>query len=937
MTSMNLVSGRSASDAGPLRAGHPRLLGWFGTTALAMGGSNQMLFLIGALLAGQGSVPGQGTAAVPLLFIGLVLAWMAAPGWTELVLMWPDRVGGIAATCGEAFRPYAPVLGNLTGIAYWWGWVPTCGVCALLSAGAINQWFLPSIPVSILACLLIAFFAVINLLGVRWITWLTIPIGIASATLAFLSAVIPVWSGKVDWHQSIGFHLTTPFPGWFGAVTSSMAGLYLVGFAVPAFEAAACHVGETKDPARNVPRAMLAGAVMATLYFLVLPVIWLGAIGSDAMAGDLATTLGPTYAPLLGGAARAAAMGFMMFNMFHGTIAPLTGVCRTLSQLSEDGLLPEFFALRLRSTDAPWVAITVTAVLAMGGVLIGDPVWFIAAANLTYLIGISLPNVAVWLLRKDMPNHPRPYRAPRGTIALGLVAATAWGVSTVLGFQQFGLAVVIFGIALAYSGSILYAWRKWSDHRRSGSRGVPHSLHVKLTGAMMLVLLLDGSGYFIAVRSLGDQTGAMVTALEDIFVAVALLTISVGLILPGTIAHSAVELSKAANRLATGTLADFSKAMQALAAGELDAAHARVDLTPVVVHTRDEVGEMSSSFNTMQLEVARAVTGLDGAREGLRQARSNLEQTNASLELRVRERTLEVEKANTKLVEAARHAGMAEVATEVLHNVGNVLNSVNTSAAVLEKKLKESKAAKLTDVAALLREHEADLGAFTTQDSRGRQIPAYLGLLADQLRAEQHDLLTELTCLHDSVEHIKKIVNTQQAMARNVHIAEPLNLIELIETAVRISFGEGRPSRVRINRSLQSGISAEGDKHRVLQILINLITNARQAIDDRPSTDQELSLTLSVIENRVRIVVTDNGIGIAANNMTRLFTHGYTTKAHGHGFGLHSAALAANQLGGKLTARSEGPDRGAEFTLEFPAKPADPGLQTNLLIEKVAA
>src|SRR3954462_12572181 len=137
---------------GTLKRAHPRGMGWLGATALAMGGSNQSLFLIGALITGEGSIRGQGSAAIPLLALGLVLSWMALPGWTELVLMWPDRVGGIAATCGEAFRPYAPVLGNLTGVSYWWGWVPTCGLTALLSASAISQWFLPDISVPGIAC-----------------------------------------------------------------------------------------------------------------------------------------------------------------------------------------------------------------------------------------------------------------------------------------------------------------------------------------------------------------------------------------------------------------------------------------------------------------------------------------------------------------------------------------------------------------------------------------------------------------------------------------------------------------------------------------------------------------------------------------------------------------------------------------------------------------
>src|SRR2546423_1134172 len=150
--------GNHTSESKGLYPPHPRTMGWIGATALAMGGSNQMVFLIGALIAGQGAIKGQGSAAVICCIAGLILSWMMAPGWTELVLMWPNRVGGIAATCGEAFRPYAPVLGNLTGVSYWWGWVPTCGLTALLSGSAIHHWLLPSVPIPAIAIALIALF-----------------------------------------------------------------------------------------------------------------------------------------------------------------------------------------------------------------------------------------------------------------------------------------------------------------------------------------------------------------------------------------------------------------------------------------------------------------------------------------------------------------------------------------------------------------------------------------------------------------------------------------------------------------------------------------------------------------------------------------------------------------------------------------------------------
>ena len=261
-------------EAGAQLREHPRTIGWLGTSAMAMGGSNQMVFLVGALIAAQGS------GAIPILIVGVLLGWAAAPGWIELVLMWPKRVGGIAATCAEAFRPYSPVLANLTGVCYWWGWVPTCGFTAILSATALHEWYLPWIPVTPLAISVVLCFAGINLLGVRTVTRVAIPIASLAAALALLSAIVPVFAGTVDYEQAVSFHLDTPFDGFFGVVTSAMAGLYLVGFAAPAFEAATCHVGETKDPARNVPRAVFASGAMAGLFFVVLPVVWLGSRGS---------------------------------------------------------------------------------------------------------------------------------------------------------------------------------------------------------------------------------------------------------------------------------------------------------------------------------------------------------------------------------------------------------------------------------------------------------------------------------------------------------------------------------------------------------------------------------------------------------------------------------------------------------------------------------
>jgi diguanylate cyclase (GGDEF)-like protein len=310
--------------------------------------------------------------------------------------------------------------------------------------------------------------------------------------------------------------------------------------------------------------------------------------------------------------------------MFHGTLQPLAGAARTLSQLADDGLLPRFLSRRIERTDCPWAATTLTAGSAIIFLVMGDPVWMIAAANFTYLIGICMPNVAAGLLRRDMPDAARPYRAPRGTVTLGLGASAIWLLSAILGFQQFGLPTVLFGLALAYSGAVLYAWRLIEDRRGLGLPALARSLHLKLTGAMLFVLILDGAGYLMAVDNVPRGQAPLIVALEDIFVAVALLSISVGLVLPGMITHSAAEIGEAARRLASGTLQDFSHAMSALGRGDLETAHVSVDIVPVDIHSRDELGEMALSFNRLQEEIREAARGLDEARGKMQAARLEL-------------------------------------------------------------------------------------------------------------------------------------------------------------------------------------------------------------------------------------------------------------------------------------------------------------------------
>ncbi|EIF34921.1 signal transduction histidine kinase [Burkholderia sp. Ch1-1] len=880
---MNMsVRGRRRSADASAPAPFERCIGWIGTTALAMGGSNQSLFLLAALFVGQGDIPGQGSAAVPLLIVGLLLSYAALPGWIELVMMSPHRVGGIAAACTEAFRPYGPILSTLTGVCYWWGWVPTCGLTAILSATALNQWFLPHVPVPLMACLLVCAFTAVNLMGIRWVTRLAVPIASCSALLAFVSALAPVWSGKVNWQHAVDFHLNTPFPGWFGGLTSLMAGLYLIGFAAPAFEAAACHVGETKNPEKNVPRAMKASALMAMVYFVVLPVIWLGTLGPEPLGQDLGQVLGPTFAPVFGALAKSAAIWFMMFNMFHGTVQPLAGAARTLSQLADDGLAPRVLGYRSRR-DVPVVATLLTAALALVFLLIGDPIWLVAAANFNYLIGIAAPSVAVWLLRRNAPDAARSYRAPRFTIGLGLVSAAVWGAATILGFEQFGLPTVVFGLAMAYSGAALYAWRKWEDRRRAGLPGFAPTLHLRLTGAMLLVLALDGAGYILAVSQLPARQDVLKTALEDIFVMVAMLTITVGIVLPGVIAHSAEEVSKAARKLATGTLRDFSNAMHALARGDLDAAQAHIDIRRVHVRSNDELGEMAASFNALQGEVASAALCLGDARDGLRSARERLTQANRSLRQKVSEQ----------------------------HQLANELLAAKTTAEI-------ANAAKNQFMARMSHELRTPLN--------GVLGPADL-LLNLHLNGEQHALLTTI---RDSGASLKTVIEQILDLAQIEADALCLQTEELDVASLtdRLADQYRREAQAKglgfVYRKADGPIAQiRSDGGRIRQIVSNLLSNAVK-FTNAGTVSLGVSVWMESAEcARLVIEVKDTGPGIAADARDRIFAsfaqadESSTRQHDGAGVGLFLARELATRLGGNLALKSE-VGRGSEFALTVP-------------------
>ncbi len=281
------------------------------------------------------------------------------------------------------------------------------------------------------------------------------------------------------------------------------------------------------------------------------------------------------------------------------------------------------------------------------------------------------------------------------------------------------------------------------------------------------------------------------------------------------------------------------------------------------------------------------------------------------------------EQLNKQLVSTSRQAGMAEVATGVLHNVGNVLNSVNVAASMAEAVVRRSKMPRLTQLAELVAARQENLTEFLSRDERGRELPRYLVQLAAHLSGEQRELSEELRTLTSHVGHIRDIVSMQQSISRVSGVTEEVRVGDVLDDALRMVQATLVRDQITLERDYSDGLTARLDKHRALQILVNLMANAAEATRDTPERQGLVRVRAHQDEAdpaMMRIEVTDNGGGIAPENLTRIFTHGFTTKKNGHGFGLHASALAAKELGGSLAARSDGPKRGATFTLLLPRR-----------------
>ena len=346
----------------------------------------------------------------------------------------------------------------------------------------------------------------------------------------------------------------------------------------------------------------------------------------------------------------------------------------------------------------------------------------------------------------------------------------------------------------------------------------------------------------------------------------------------------------------------------------------------------DEIGVLYREFNNMLVRIKERD-------DVIQRAHRDLQDSNDQLEERVHLRTQMLELANQKLkqemqqkelasqalhetkdelMEASRKAGMADVANSVLHNVGNVLNSLNVSSAVITQRVGEMRISKLQQCIGMVLDHQGDLTEFLTNDDRGKIIPNYLPGLVDNITTDQQQILCELESLTKNVEHIKDIVRAQQSHAGTFGVIEMCRPQELMEDALQFSMDSIKRHRIDLVRDYVDIEEVQIEKARLLQILVNLIKNAKESVLSSESVDRRVTLRIRDLGERVQYSVIDTGLGIDPSMLMSIFSHGFTTKSDGHGFGLHASANFAREMGGELRVHSEGIGSGAAFIIELP-------------------
>lgn len=410
---------------------------WWGAFVIGLSGTILVIALVGW------AVQALGGFSIPLFIVITAMGVLLCYCLAELAAAMPHRTGGLPSYAFETFKPWgenvAKHIGGLTTWGYWLGWFTVAPINAIIAASYIRNLFsLPAgrtfdpfgatfgLPLTstdfIVGCIVLIVMFVPCYLGIRFGAKFATVLGVASVVPLTILVFIPfIKPSSIDFGRLDGFNLPEGVTGGFKLI---IAWVFIYTWSVLAMEAAACYIGECKDPHRDAKIAMTAEGLFGFFIYVSIPVMVIAVLGTgSALAGIDAKTVFDQYTHAIFGESAfwkwfvgLAIIIALMLSVLNAVM----GCARGLFQNAHDGILPRWFGKKNKH-GAPSNSMYFNLFASILLLLSGTPLEIYIFSNMGYLFACAVSLIGYWLYRSNTPDPARPVIMPGWMAPVALV------------------------------------------------------------------------------------------------------------------------------------------------------------------------------------------------------------------------------------------------------------------------------------------------------------------------------------------------------------------------------------------------------------------------------------------------------------------------------------------------------------------------------------